>query len=212
MCKPKYPVAIFTVLCVLTTSMSPPAAAAEAGWMVNGTKLTGTAALSTTAAVHEKFALTFAGEEIDCNGEDLTLVKPTINGASRMNDTESLEFNKCATGSPCVLATSTIRTLPVLVDLTLDGALAVRGHFLPTNTSKTLATIEFEGTECTFAGAEPIKGTLAFLAPTEQSENTLQLIRTKTETNGELNLGLFAVTVSGSFLLRLANGGSFSFL
>lgn len=208
-------VAVVGMAFAIAASMSTQVFAATSGWMVNGTKLTGTAAISTTASVHEPFILDFSGEEIRCSGEDLSLAKPVINGASGMSDVESLGLRKCHGNSICPLATGMneeIKTLPVLADLTLDGTPGTKGRFLATNTSKLLATIDFEGAECSFAGPSGIFGALAFLAPTGRSESTLQSINLVTEVAGELRLGPIPATLDGSFLLRLANSGSFSFL
>lgn len=214
MFRPKCLIVMVGVL-ALSGFASALASAEPPGWMVNGTVLTGTSALATTARVDQNFILKFGQVEISCDGENLVLANPTINGSTRMGDTSSLEFTECTGNRVCPLAASMnqkIGTLPVLIDLTLDGALAVRGHFLPTNTSKAFFTIKFEGTECTFAGVLLARGTQAFLAPTGQDERTLQQFTTVTETSGELTFGSTSITINGSILLRTAIGGSFSFL
>src|SRR5262249_10113876 len=140
------------------------ASAATSGWMVSGTNFTtGTKAIATTAAVDKEGELTAAGITINCKSKVLNGIAPQINGATGMGDANSLVFNECEIQEgkgtpPCTLATKTIGTLPVLVDLTLDGATADKGRFLPTNTSKIFATIKYEGPECPLKGVQPVNG------------------------------------------------------
>jgi hypothetical protein len=195
----------------LATAM---ASAATAGWKVNGTFLTGTKALATTAAVDEHGKLNAGQVEINCVASTLTGVSPQINGTTEHGDAQSLEFNECTGNSVCPLAASQkekVKTLPVLVDLTLDGTLAVKGRFLSTNSSKLFATIAFEGAECSFKGTQPVKGAQTVLAPTGQDERTLQLLAATEEEPGALTLGNTPATLKGSILVRLASGEPYSF-
>lgn len=185
---------------------------AAAGWMVNGTNLTGTKALATTAAVDKVSTLTAGGVTVTCSGSTLNSVSPVINGATEMGNASSLEFTSCAGNTVCLLGGSTIKTLPVLLDLTLDGALAVKGRFLATNSSKLLATLKFEGVECALAGTQGVTGSATVLAPTGQDERTLQQLNATSEESGSLKLGPSAATLTGSILVRLASGEPFSFL
>jgi hypothetical protein len=190
------------------------ASAVTAGWMVQGTMLNGTKALATTAAVDEVGKFVFAGVTITCSGSVFNGANPKINSATNMGDAESLTFNGCSANEHCSVPTS-ISTLPILVELTLDGTLAVKGKFLPNPpgpSKKTFATIPFEGELCALEGKQPVSGTQAFLAPTGQDERTLQLITATQDTAGELKVGSFAATLKGSILIRLANGEPFSFL
>jgi hypothetical protein len=199
---------------VFSAFVSGSASAVTAGWMVKGTMLNGTKALATTAAVDEEHIFEFFGVTIKCSGSVLNGASPKINSATNMGDAESLTFNGCSANANCKVPTS-ISTLPVLVDLTLDGTLAVKGKFLPHGpgaNTKTFATILFEGAACALEGVQPVSGTQAFLAPTGQDERTLQLITATKDAEGELKIGLGAVTLTGAILVRLANGEPFSFL
>lgn len=193
------------------------ASATTAGWMVNGSQLTGTAALANTAAVDgpNGGTLTAAQVKVHCSGTTLKGENPKINGATGMGDASSLEFTGCVGEGACPLGEhqgTTVKTLPVLVDLTLNGATADKGVFLATNSSKLFATIEFGGTECSFAGVNGVTGTQGFLAPTGQTENAVQLLEAETLTTGELKLASAAATLKGAILVKLASGLPFSFL
>lgn len=214
MCKPKYLVTILWMLCALVAAMWPQASAAEPGWMVKGSKLMGTKALAATAAVDEEFELEFSELFVHCSGSTVNSVNPRINGATGMADASSLEFTKCQANTVCKLAKSMeekITTLPILIDLTLDGSLAVKGRILPTSPSKILAFLEFEGPECIFGGG-PITGTASFLMPTGQTERTSQLLYWASEDKEELKIGGFPAAIRGGWLERLANSETFSFL
>lgn len=182
------------------------------GWMVNGTSLVGAKALAATAAVDKVGTLKAAEVEVTCSGSTLNSVSPTINGATGMGDASSLEFTSCVGSAVCPLGQSTVKTLPILLDLTLDGTLAVKGSFLPTNSSKLLATLKFEGVECSFAGVDGVTGVATALAPTGRDERTLQQINFTNEVAGSLKLASAAATLGGSILVRLASGEPFSFL
>jgi hypothetical protein len=187
------------------------ASAVTAGWMVNGTMLSGSAALATTARVDEKGVLTGAGFKIICEGKTLSGIAPEIS-APNTGMAQSLEFTECAGEEPCTLASTTIKTFPIGVEATLEGALAVVATFKPL-TGTVFSTIKFEGTECGLAGETPIKGTVKVLAPTGQDERTLQLITSiATEASKELLVGSGAASLKGSILLQLANHQLWSFL
>jgi hypothetical protein len=211
-------VKVMMTVCVgvlaLSALASASASAVTAGFMVNGTMLSGTRALASTAAVDEAAKLEAAGVTIICNGPVLNGASPKINSATNMGDAESLTFNGCSANENCSVPTS-ISTLPVLVDLTLDGTLAVKGKFLPHGpgaNTKTFATILFGGALCALEGVQPVSGTQAFLAPTGQDERTLQLISATQDVAGELKVGSSAATLTGLILVRLASGEAFSFL
>lgn len=190
------------------------------GWMVNGVDLTsGTKALATTAAVDRSGEYETGGIVVKCTGNSLKGVNPVINGSTNMVNVSSAEVTGCevTTGNPpCKLATSmenTIKTLPLLVDLTLDGPLAIKARVLSTNSSKLLATILFEGSECEIAHAlQPITGALTFLVSEEQDERASQLLTLTNEEPGSLKDGKNEIELSGSFLPRLASGEPYSFL
>lgn len=196
------------------------ASAATPGWMINGGMLNGTASLAKTAAVDERFDLKAVGITTACLGNTVNAVNPTINSGTNMADAASLEFTECEVtvsgNPPCKLAAAmskTIKTLPVLVDLTLDGTLADKGRFLSTNASKLFATIEYEGGECAIASAvQAVHGSVTFLAPTGQDERALQQITITNEEPGSLLFSKNVATLEGSVLVRLPNGEPFSFL
>lgn len=191
------------------------ASAVPPGWMVNGANFTsGTKALASTAAVDSPGVFTGAGIEIKCGKAGSSVadgINARINGATNMGDAESLVFLECA--SPQCTVTKTIGTLPLLVDLTLDGELAVKGVFLAPNTEHIFTTIKFTaGTgECALAGETlPVKGEEEFLAPTGQMEETWQQINAIKASR--LKLGANPATLEGSILVKLASGEPFSFL
>lgn len=196
------------------------ASAATAGWMVNGTMLGATTkALATTAAVDHVGELEAAGIVLVCKGKTLNGVNPTINGVTNMGDASLLEFTECevTTGNPpCKLSASmskTVKTLPVLVDLTLDGVLNIKGRFLSTNSSKLFATLGFEGSECPLSGAaQPITGAATFLVHEGQDERVFHLLLATNEEEGSLKLGKNTAILKGAILVGLASGETWSFL
>jgi hypothetical protein len=214
MSKAKIMMTVCVGVLALSAFASASASAVTAGFMVSGTMLNGTRALATTAAVDEPGELEAAKVKITCSGSVLNGASPKINSATNMGDAESLTFNGCSANEHCTVPSS-ISTLPVLVDLTLDGTLAVKGKFLPHGpgaNTHTFATILFEGALCALEGVQPVTGSQAFLAPTGQDERTLQLIAATQDVGGELKVGSSAATLKGSILVRLASGEAFSFL
>jgi hypothetical protein len=195
----------------LSALASATASAVTAGWMVNGTLLTGSAALATTAAVDENGVLEGGGVKITCKGKTLNGAAPKIEAPS-MGAASDLEFTECKAEEPCKITTSTIKTLPLLVEATLEGVLAVVATFKP-QTGTIFTTLKFEGESCGLSGTTPIKGTAQVLAPTGQDERTLQLINATTSAaSNTLFLGSSPASLAGSALLQLASGQSWSFL
>lgn len=190
---------------------------AAAGWMVHGTQLTGTAALSPGAILDEKLLVTGdSGQvEVKCGGSELRLGNPVISGGTGMADTSSWEVTECVGNRSCPLAESMggrVQSLATLTDLTLDGALAVKGRFLSTNSSKLLGTIAFAGPECPFTGVQQITGAGTFLMPTGQDERTLQLIAMTDEEFGSVKLGSVGLVIQGSVLVHLTSDLPYGFL
>jgi hypothetical protein len=195
----------------LSAFASATASAVTAGWMVNGTMLTGSAALATTAAVDQEGVLEGGGVKITCIGKTLNGIAPEIK-ASNKGAAGNLEFTECSAAEPCKIATKTIKTLPILVEATLEGVLAVVATFKP-EVGTIFTTLKFEGTECSLSGTTPIKGSAQVLAPTGQDERTLQLINAiTTAASNTLLLGSSPASLSGSALLQLAHGELWSFL
>jgi hypothetical protein len=195
----------------LSVLASTSASAATAGWMVNGTILTGSAALATTGAVMQEGVLKGSGASIACRGTTAKSVAPEIK-ASNKGAAQALEFTECKAEEPCKISSSTIKTLPITEEATLEGVLAVVGTIKPT-TGTIFTTLKFEGTECGLSGVTPLKGQAKVLEPTGQDERTLQEGNAiTTEASDELLIGSGAAAVSGIALLRLSINLSWSFL
>jgi hypothetical protein len=206
---------LITTVCVGALALSAFASttSAMANWMVNGTNLNGTRALATTARVDEESLVKFGGNvAVRCHGETLNEVNIQIESATEMGASSKLEFTGCSANENCTVPT-TISTEPVLVDVTLDGPLAIWATFLP-KTKTIFATIPLEGEKCALAGNVVIIGKAKMLVPTGQDERTLQLlVANVTEGSGELKTSLgLAAELKSSALLRLASGESWSFL
>lgn len=192
------------------------ASAAPAGWMVQTAALTKVQAIEAPAVVDSNgFVITAGQAQIVCKATVLGMTEPVINGVTNMLDASSLKFQECEGNQICplgLLQGKAIQTLPVLADLTLQGLLADKGHFLSTNTSHTFATIEFGGAECPFAGVNILKGSQGFLMPTGQDERDQQLFTTETLVANELVMSGTPASISGSFLVHLPLNLPFSFL
>jgi hypothetical protein len=179
--------------------------------MINGTMLTGSAALTTTATVDQDDILESAGVTIICEGSTLNSIAPEIK-ASNKGAASTLEFTKCSAAEPCKIASATVKSVPVILEATLDGVLAAVVTIKPDG-GTVFTTIKFEGAECGLSGTTPIKGQVKVLLPTSQDERTLHLINAVTSAgSSELLLGNAGASLSGSALLRLASGQSWSFL
>jgi hypothetical protein len=209
MSKTKLIMSAFVAVLAFSALASASASAATAGWMVNGKLLSGSAALATTAKVDEKAKLSAAGVEIECTGENLNGVAPQITSAASGSAT-SLIFTGCVSKTAtCTLGTTTIGTVPVIAEATLDGALGVLATFSP-KTKTTFTTIEYLGANCALEGIQPVTGKAVVLDPTGQDEATSQLI--KVTSASTLKVGSSAATLTGSALLKLASGEPWSFL
>ena len=181
------------------------APAGATGWDVNGTTLVGSAALATTANVEQENEIVAVGVSITCTGAALNAVNAGIE-ASNKGSATALEFKECsANGNTCSLENSTIKTRPLSLEATQQGAIAVVTKFKP-KTGTLLSEITFEGTECSLAGVQPLTGTVKALAPTGQEERTWQLIEAGvTAASGELKLGPAAALFNGAASFKLAS-------
>jgi hypothetical protein len=190
------------------------AMAAGEGWLIKGTLLLGTAALATSAFVDEEGVLSFGSTTIKCSSSTLNGTSPQIESPNKGSAT-SLIFTSCSVTSSgeCKLTSGTsIATLPITTEVTLDGPLAVRGVFKP-KTATTFATIKLEGANCAETGKIPVKGTAAWLAPTGQDERTLQLLSVNvTAASKEFELGNTAASFKESVLYRLVSSLPWSFM
>jgi hypothetical protein len=206
---------LVAVLAISAMASSSAMAAGE-GWLITGTLLVGTAALATTAFVDEEGVLTFGSPvtEIRCKSKTLSGTNPQIESPN-MGTATSLIFNECTVTSAgeCKLTSGTsIGTLPILTEVTLDGPLAVSGIFKP-KTVTTFTTIKLEGANCAETGKVPITGDVPWLAPTGQDERTLQLLSVNvTAAQNLLKVGSTAASLKGSILLKLASSLPWSFM
>jgi hypothetical protein len=201
------------VLCALVAAS---ASATTVGWMVNGTMLSGSQALATTAAVDSPFVTTLAGViTITCTGGTLNGVAPQISSPSSGSASSAI-FTGCGTGSsPCVLAGQnaggTIGSLPVTSEVTLEGTSAVVGTIKPAGSQ--FGTIALTGSKCSLTGVTSSKGEIVVEGPTNQGESTLQLSSAvTTAASGDLKIGAAAASLTGAALFKLANSDTFSYL
>jgi hypothetical protein len=201
--------ALITTLAVSVVGSSV-ASAATAGWMVGGTNLTGTAALATTAAVDQSAVLKFKEITVTCKGKTLNGLAPIIESSNK-GSASSLEFTECAAAGKCELVGTKINTAPISVEATLDGVLAVTATFKP-KTTNVFTTLLFTGTLCGIGGeVQGVTGHVAVLAPTGQDERTVQQINVDAAGTA-LEVGEAPATLTGSALLKLASGKTWSFL
>ena len=180
MSRVKLVIVAFAAVVAVSAVAAGTAFAATEGWMVNGTMLSGSKKLMTTGKVTSNGKLSAAGVEIECTSPEIEGNGPEITSPNKGGAT-SVIFKSCevTTGKPpCSLATKTIGTLPVLItEITLDGALAVKGKFVPekgVGTKAVFATIKYEGASCALVGIQPVTGRVSFLASLGQDEMTWQ--------------------------------------
>jgi hypothetical protein len=198
--------ALFAVLAVSAAVT----ASAPAQWMVNGANLVGNKKLATTAQVDKKGILTFGGLNIECNGTLLEGSSPEIR-APDAGFASSLTFTGCATTNQNCSVPANIGTVPILAKASLDGALAVKAVFRP-ETGTTFATINLSGQKCAVSGVKPVTGDMETSVPTGQDERTLQLLETNQAATGLLQVASSAASLTGSALLKLESGETWSFL
>jgi hypothetical protein len=201
---------------VLTVSALAPSStmAAGGGWLITGTLLVGSASLASSAFVDEEGVMSFGSTTMKCSANTLTGLNPEIESPNMISAT-SLIFNACKVTSAgeCSLSSGTsIGTLPVLAEVTLDGPSGIRGVVKP-KTASTLATIKFEGIACAETGKVPIKGTVSWLTPRGQTERTWQLRGVNvTAATKELEVGNTAASFKTSILGKLASSLPWSFM
>jgi hypothetical protein len=203
-------VAAFSVLSV---------SSASAGWLINGTPLTGSAALSTQALVDRDSTLLIPGLGLSilCNGHFLDFTSPQLIGTDKFY-ASSLTFLGCSTitptsceieGQPTAISTTAILALAHL--WTKGGALLL----ITPETKTTFTNIEFKaGDECAFKGLEPVTGSVVAGAPTGQSSLAAQSVTGlgSTEGNNSLQVGGQKAFIDGGlWLLTLASGAKWSF-
>jgi hypothetical protein len=212
MSKAKLVITTCIVTFAFSAVVSASSSAVTAGWMVNGTMLIGSKAVATTAAVDEFIKIKAAGVTIECKGSTINGVAPELKSPNR-GGAASLEFTACKSiTANCEISSEKISTRTILLEATLEGALAIKVSLVP-ETKNGFATIEYDGALCALQGVQPLSGKWTMLAPTGQDERTLQLLNlVTTEASGELKVGSSAAELKGSALWRLASGESWSFL
>jgi hypothetical protein len=211
MCKTR-PITLASIIAIVAAASMPTVAlAATAGWMVNGTPLSGSKTLATTAKTDENAKISFFGLVMTCSGANINNTAPQISPPN-MGTTAKLELTGCVVSPPCVLVESRIVTEPLLSEVTLEDALATTTTFRP-KAGTTFSTFEIEGEACGAAGNFLIDGAERVLSIEGQIENTLQQIKSiTTEASKELFVGKSPMGVASSALLKLASGERWSFL
>ncbi|HEY2768614.1 MAG TPA: hypothetical protein VGI76_10165 [Solirubrobacteraceae bacterium] len=185
------------------------ASSASAQWMVNGTNLTGTAALAPGAPLDENVTINISGVSIVCTSS-VELVSPQLEAGDKA-PTNSLIFAGCSANGKCTVE-SNFKTVPLTATATLEGTLAINLIFKP-KTKTVFGTLKFEGAECPLFGVQTATGTAKFLAPTGRDERlSQQIINNVTAASGELKAGISNIEMKGSSLLKLATDLPWSFL
>jgi hypothetical protein len=193
---------------------------ALAGWLINGTTLTGSAAVSTQALTDAPatFLVPALGLAIQCTGHFLDGLRPQIFGGDK-GYAEQLRFLGCGTVTPakCELIEkndTSISTTAVLVLASLGKGESVNVVFTP-ETKATFGNIEFsEANTCAFNGDEPVNGAAVAGLPTGQLSLLAQQITGLGSTEGNNSLlvdGDKAFIEGGSYLLTLASDSKWSF-
>lgn len=188
------------------------ASSAQAGWLVLGSLLVGSAAISKGTIVDKEIVFVFGGGvlEIACK-------KLEINGGMISEPDEllakSLEFSECVVVKPvnCTLEGAKIASLPVEGLVTLDGKLATKARVDPENAQNVFATFKINGANCTFTGKHVIIGGISVLDPQGQDERLWHLLNLFVEKEGELEEGSGPATISGSVLVKLESDMLWSF-
>jgi hypothetical protein len=197
------------------------AGTASAEWFINGTKLTGSAALATTAKVDTDAVLDIGTIKILCKGGLLRGARPEIDSANEGGMAESLTFEGCETIEPATKCTlvgqpRTITTNPVTATVKkLTGSSKEDRVIFTPLTKKSFAILPFSETNTCALNSEEesVNGSVTVGAPTGQEENEAQAIEGlgSTENNSLEVAGLKAFILRGRALLKLASGSKWSF-
>jgi hypothetical protein len=208
-------IALFAVAAVSAVAVS----SASAIWMVGGTNFHGTAALATTAVVHEPATLLVPnlGLTITCSGTSLDGLEPRIEALDK-GFAKELKFLSCNTNKEnCALEVTNqaVPTLPLLVLAELGAGESVKLLFT-TETKSTFANVLFsEANTCALAGTQPVKGSVNLSSPDGQLELLSHLLTAlgSFENNSlEIGAGNKAYIDGGKALLRLQSDSKWSFL
>ncbi len=208
MSRPRTSAAIFVAVVALCAAMQAPAA--TAGWMVNGTEFTGTKALARTAKVVEAFKFEVVGATVVCASSTFDTAQAEII-APNHGAAASIELHECKPeGKECAITNSTIASVPVVAEATLEGTKGSVTVITP-KTKATFATAFFEGETCALHGTVGVTGKATVKFANGQIESTQQLGVLAT-TKGEMKVGSSEVVGTGEFTRRLAGGERWSFL
>jgi hypothetical protein len=204
------PIELAIAVLVASVLYAATAAAASADWFVEGSELSGTAALATKATVDEAFKLKAAGVTVECAGGTLNGTSPEIKLPSTVAAT-SLTLSECKASEHCTLATKTIGTLALLAEVSTILYPEAKATFLPKQSK--FAAVHFEGAECALAGVQSLTGKATALLLSGEVESKQQEIKLKTtEASKELKLGSSAAELTGLTLLSLASEKEWAFV
>jgi len=212
MSKARLVLTMFVAMLAFAAVNSASASASTAGWMLNGTLLSAqgltSAALSGTGTVDEAAELNGGGLNVTCKG-------PLLLGSGAIEATGmasgQITFDGCTTTTANCEVPKSVGTVPVLFEVTLDGALAVKAIAKP-QSGTTFATVKFSGASCSVAGVKPATGEAELLAPEGQDERVAQLLKGVQAANGLLKFNSNPASFVGGALLTLASGKPWSFL
>jgi len=202
------------ILATATTIYAATATSASAGWFIEGSELTGTAALATKETVTEAFKLTAVSVTVECTASTVNATGSELQAPNLILAT-SLIFNECKAGpaeSGCSLATKTIGTLPLLAEI-LGGLAPEDLAALKPKPSKTLAVIGFTGATCALLGNQPITGSklpFPISLPTGQDTKSPQVLSTEIGEE-QLKLGSSGANLKSATSLELVSGKAFQF-
>lgn len=203
---------VTSCLALACLSMSAPTAASAAGWMVNHNELTSSSKLATSFLSSQ---LSFNVPEIPltltCNSKTIGDLNFSINPPAD-GLVEHFIFLGCEIPSPegCTTGPTITTFATLLTELTLDGALGVKGEIKPTEKFG-FAQFAVSGTSCAVASDYFIQGTLGLLLPSGQDERTLQALLISDA--GKLKIGLHPATAHFTWLVPLSlSSQTWSFL
>lgn len=190
------------------------ASSAQAGWLVLGSLLVGTAGVAFPGVEDKVTTLTYSNIEIECPANDVNageLEEPDYYLAK-----DGLEFTGCKVVKPttCTLGSSTIATLGLEALLELDGPLAAKAQLKEAKGGgggELLATFKLNGTSCASSGKQALTGDILYLLPEGRDERLAQAIESLTATEGELKVGSASAAISGNTLYHLKNDMLWSF-
>ncbi len=186
------------------------AGSAQAGWLVLGSLLVGSTAVSPSTITDKEGVLSWSTLTIKC--PKLEVDGGVISEPDKFLAT-SLLFLECrATPAECELTKPEVHTLPIEGLVTLEGALAAVATVKPDTSGKIFATFEFKPEKkCAAEGKQAVTGTATILAPTGQDERLWQLISALITTPGELKVGEAEAKIEGSALFHLTSDMPWSF-